>query len=133
MRIRNRRDKDGRTGDAVASDQENDVWVKMDDGDWNKVFRNGSTGWGSWVWNSQFDFGHGNQPRRLLRPRPRASTPCWSRGAVRTSRSTASTCTRRGTDRAPRRRSRRRAESSHICRQQGKRGKNLELDSYDIA
>ena len=62
LRIRNRRDKDGRTGDAVANDQENDVWVRMDGGDWIKVFRTGGTGWGSWVWNSEFDFGHGNQP-----------------------------------------------------------------------
>jgi hypothetical protein len=56
MDIRNRRDKDGR---EVASDLENDVWVRMDGGPWVKVFS--SAPFGQWNWATRFDY-HDNKP-----------------------------------------------------------------------
>lgn len=53
MRFRNHRDSD------IPFDQENDVWARMDNGSWAKVF---SGTQGSWNWGSNFDFGEGNRP-----------------------------------------------------------------------
>ena len=52
MRFHNHRD-------AGTADQENDIWAKMDDGNWIKVF---SSTAGQWNWGSNFDFGEGNRP-----------------------------------------------------------------------
>ena len=53
MRFRNHRDGD------VAFDAENDVWAKLDNENWIKVF---SGMQGQWNWASNFDFGKGNRP-----------------------------------------------------------------------
>lgn len=44
---------------GIPFDQENDIWTKMDNGSWIKVF---SGTQGQWNWVSQFDFGEGNRP-----------------------------------------------------------------------
>lgn len=56
MDIRNRRYKGGRT---IADDQENDVWVRVDGGSWNKVYSN--TPFDQRDWSTRFDFGNGNR------------------------------------------------------------------------
>jgi len=43
--------------------EENDVWMRMDGGQWIKVFSNMPGSVGAWTWESRFDFGHGNQPQ----------------------------------------------------------------------
>ena len=52
MRFHNHRD-------AGTADQENDIWAKMDNGNWIKVFTGIA---GQWNWGSSFDFGEGNRP-----------------------------------------------------------------------
>ncbi|TWT40656.1 DUF5060 domain-containing protein [Botrimarina hoheduenensis] len=44
---------------GIPFDQENDVWTRMDNGQWVKVF---SGTQGQWNWASNFDFGEGNRP-----------------------------------------------------------------------
>lgn len=53
MRFRNHRDG------GIPFDQENDIWARMDNGSWAKVF---SGVQGQWNWASNFDFGEGNRP-----------------------------------------------------------------------
>ncbi|MEM8945911.1 MAG: DUF5060 domain-containing protein [Planctomycetota bacterium] len=53
MRFRNHRNS------GIPFDQENDIWAKMDNGSWIKVF---SGIQGEWNWASNFDFGEGNRP-----------------------------------------------------------------------
>ncbi len=53
MRFRNHRDG------GIPFDQENDVWTRMGNGAWAKVF---SGTQGQWNWVSNFDFGEGNRP-----------------------------------------------------------------------
>lgn len=53
MRFRNHRDG------GIPFDQENDIWARMDSGQWIKVF---SGQQGVWNWASNFDFGEGNRP-----------------------------------------------------------------------
>lgn len=43
--------------------EENDVWIRVDGGQWIKLFSNMPGSVGSWTWESRFDFGHGNQPQ----------------------------------------------------------------------
>jgi len=35
--------------------EENDVWVKLNDGAWEKIFSNGPTSVGNWTWESRLD------------------------------------------------------------------------------
>ena len=44
---------------GIPFDQENDIWAKMDNGQWIKIF---SSQQGTWNWQSNFDFGEGNRP-----------------------------------------------------------------------
>ncbi|MGH2755528.1 MAG: hypothetical protein ACRDLB_14010, partial [Actinomycetota bacterium] len=49
--IRVRRDKDGR---VIADDQENDIWIKMDNGPWKKIFHGKTNPWSTWGWATNF-------------------------------------------------------------------------------
>ena len=42
--------------------EDNDVWIRMDGGQWIKVFSNMPGSVGAWTWESRFDFGS-NQPQ----------------------------------------------------------------------
>ncbi|MEM9410688.1 MAG: dockerin type I domain-containing protein, partial [Planctomycetota bacterium] len=53
MRFRNHRDGD------IKFDQENDIWARLDNQQWIKIF---SSQQGFWNWASNFDFGEGNRP-----------------------------------------------------------------------
>lgn len=44
---------------GIPFDQENDIWTRMDNDQWIKVF---SSTQGQWNWASNFDFGEGNRP-----------------------------------------------------------------------
>lgn len=55
LRLRNRHENPDPT-------EENDVWVRMDGGQWIKTFSNMAGSVGAWTWESRFDFDHNNQP-----------------------------------------------------------------------
>ncbi|MBN2343240.1 MAG: hypothetical protein JXX29_09735 [Deltaproteobacteria bacterium] len=55
VEVRGRRDHEGWCTDA-ADDACNDVWVKMDDGDWiKKMIKQGT--WGEWIWDGKWEPG----------------------------------------------------------------------------
>lgn len=55
LRVRNRHEDPDPT-------EENDVWIRMDGGQWIKTFSNMAGSVGAWTWESRFDFDHSNQP-----------------------------------------------------------------------
>lgn len=55
MNLRNRHEDPDPT-------EENDVWVRMDGGQWVKTFSNMAGSVGAWTWETRFDFDIGNQP-----------------------------------------------------------------------
>lgn len=55
LRLRNRHEDPDPT-------EQNDVWVRMDGGQWIKTFSNMAGSVGAWTWESRFDFDHNNQP-----------------------------------------------------------------------
>ena len=55
LRLRNRHENPDPT-------EENDVWIRMDGGQWIKTFSNMAGSVGAWTWESRFDFDHNNQP-----------------------------------------------------------------------
>lgn len=42
--------------------EENDVWVRVDNGPWIKTFSNGPQSVGNWTWETRFELGHGSYP-----------------------------------------------------------------------
>ncbi|MEZ6015707.1 MAG: hypothetical protein R3F49_11370 [Planctomycetota bacterium] len=44
--------------------EDNDVWVKMDNGPWEKIFSNGASSVGNWTWEARVELGPGNFPQK---------------------------------------------------------------------